>query len=65
MEELKKFLEEIAKDDPRCEQEGFNPYDDFGGNMDDSFYGGMEDGRIYLAKAILEEFFNKPLGITE
>lgn len=35
--------------------EEFIPYDAFGGNMDDAYYGGRDDGETDLASEILLE----------
>lgn len=36
--------------------EDFNPYDFFGGNMDDAYFGGSEDGETELAREVLTAF---------
>ena len=41
--------------DEHSSDEIFNPYDAFGGNFDDTYYGGMNDGEIQLARDILDE----------
>lgn len=35
-------------------EEEFDAYDRFGGNMDDSYLGGYDDGQVALAKEIVE-----------
>jgi hypothetical protein len=44
----------------RCEmcpvdEDDFNPSDIFGGNFDDCYWGGRADGRVALAREILEK----------
>jgi hypothetical protein len=54
------FLKEIASKKVRREQEDFNAYDWSGGQPDDAWDMGAEDGRIELAQELLEKFFEAP-----
>jgi hypothetical protein len=58
MDELKEFLEALAAKETYQElDEDFNPMDWFGGNFDDTYFGGVNDGRIKLAKELLNKYF--------
>jgi hypothetical protein len=48
-------LKKLAKKTVRCEQEDFAADDWFGGNFDDAYNGGIEDGEVMLAQRVLEE----------
>lgn len=59
MEKLREKLEQVAKDkgwqDAASEAgEPMNPYEFSGGNYDDAYQGGYEQGQIDLAKELLE-----------
>ena len=43
----KKMRCEVAEDDYCC------PYDWFGGNIDDAYHGGIEDGEVKIARNVL------------
>ena len=60
MTKLKEYLEKIAAQKTMYE-ECPDPMDppDFGGNQDDAFYAGQEDGEIILARALLKRFFDE------
>lgn len=44
------FTEEAFEADP----DAFNPYVVFGGNFDDAYQGGFEDGQIDMARVVLK-----------
>jgi hypothetical protein len=52
-EEMITKLKKIAARETWFEDEDFNPMDFSGGNFDDAYYGGLEDGRVDLAREIL------------
>lgn len=54
---LKSKLEKLATRKCWAENEDFCAYDYSGGNFDDAYSGGVDDGEAFLAKEILEEFF--------
>ncbi|MDP2692443.1 MAG: hypothetical protein Q8O88_02250 [bacterium] len=54
---LKIRLKELAKKTAGFDNDDFNTYDDSGGNFDDAYYRGCDDGEISLARGILKEFF--------
>jgi hypothetical protein len=37
------------------EEESFSPYDTFGGNIDDAYWGGSSDGETLMARFVLDE----------
>ena len=51
IERLKKAARRETWDDD--ESEDFNPCDRSGGNFDDAYFGGQEDGETHLARDIL------------
>ena len=50
IERLKKAARRETWDE---DAEDFNPYDRSGGNFDDAYFGGQEDGETHLAREIL------------
>ena len=57
---MKKYLEELAaKSTLQDDIDNFNPYDSCGGNFDDCYYTGAEDGETLLARHLLEKFFKE------
>lgn len=53
-EKIKELLEKLAKRDCWSDSpEDFNPMDFSGGNFDDAYFGGVEDGKAELARALL------------
>lgn len=57
MEELINKIKQITdanKGDVRCFDEDFNPDDYAGGNIDDAWQGGFDDGCSYVSNEILE-----------
>lgn len=51
---IKKILKETASRGVCYEDDDFNPMDQFGGNMDDAYWGGCQDGRVELARELLK-----------
>ena len=57
---MKKYLEELATQSTLQDDiDNFNPYESCGGNCDDCYYLGVEDGEIHLARHLLEKFFKE------
>jgi hypothetical protein len=54
MEDLIEKLKKLAERECWRDEEDFNPYEYSGGNFDDAYYGGFEDGEACLAKMVLE-----------
>jgi hypothetical protein len=50
---------EISKKKAISDSEDFNAYDWFGGNFDDAYSGGAEDGEVFLARALLHEYIKE------
>ena len=57
--DLKELLENIAKRETWLDDEDFNPYDFSGGNYDDAYFSGREDGRTELARELLNLYFKE------
>ena len=57
MEELKKYLQGLAKRQEWSDDEDFDPNDYSGGNFDDAYSGGCADGETSLARNILRRYF--------
>jgi hypothetical protein len=53
-EKLEKLAARRCWDEEDCE---FNPMDQSGGNYDDAYNGGFDDGATDLARELLYEFF--------
>ena len=53
---LADFLGKIAKNKAWCDDDDFNIYDGCGGNYDDAYSGGCDDGEILLARYILQTY---------
>ena len=53
--EMIEKLKKLAATEAACDDEDFNPYDVSGGNFDDAYYAGSNDGEILLARSILED----------
>jgi len=53
-QEIVEKLKGIADKKAWSDDEDFMPDDYAGGNIDDAYYGGENDGRISLAREILE-----------
>lgn len=58
-EKMKALLEKLASRECWSDDDDFNPYDYCGGNYDDAYYGGCEDGEAQLARRLLQEFGDK------
>lgn len=58
-DELKQKLLKVASRECWSDDPGFMNYiDDYaGGNVDDAYYGGTEDGQAQLARELLNELF--------
>ena len=55
LKEIKNILIEHAKRKTWTEDDDdFNPMDNSGGNFDDAYYGGCEDGKTELARDIIK-----------
>lgn len=54
MEELIKELKKLAERECWGDEEDFNPDDFSGGNYDDAYQGGYDDGQSKLASRILD-----------
>ena len=56
---IKEYLEKIAAQKACQDEDDFNPQDYAGGNYDDAFALGEDDGEIFLARALLKKFFTE------
>ena len=54
--DLRTYLEEIASRAVWNDAAGFSPFDYSGGNYDDAYYGGCDDGKVLLARELLKKF---------
>lgn len=54
-EEFKKRLLKLAKKKARCDKEDFMVDDYAGGNIDDAYSIGADDGEILMAREICDE----------
>ena len=59
VESLVKFLLELRKRDPWCENDEFLAVDYAAGNIDDAYDGGFHDGQSLLARHVLMIVFPK------
>jgi hypothetical protein len=57
LQELREYLETLAKKSISSDDDEFNAYDDSGGNFDDAYNMGCEDGETLLARELLAKFF--------
>lgn len=57
MEDLKSFVEKIAGGRAPADDEDFNAMDYSGGNFDDAFSLGYDEGYVGLARELLKKFF--------
>lgn len=55
MQTLIEELEATAKKTAWSDEEDFNAYDCGGGNYDDTYAGGVNDGEVHSARDILEK----------
>lgn len=46
-------LSKLARQEAQADDEDFNAYEFSGGNFDDAYYIGTVDGRIHLARELL------------
>lgn len=53
---LLNYLESIAEKNACGDREDFNAYDYSGGNYDDAYEVGVDDGEIFLARQLLDSF---------
>jgi len=49
------ILDEYDENGKSSDGEFFNPYDIYGGQPDDAFYGGMENGEVQMARDLLDK----------
>lgn len=57
---LKEKLMKIAQQTCWCDdEEQFMPYDYAGGNIDDAYSGGADDGKGIFARELLKEFWGE------
>lgn len=54
-EEFVEELKKLAARDCWCDGDDFSPCAYSGGNYDDAYYGGSDDGETLLARAVLKE----------
>ena len=54
--DLYKHLLEVSKERSNSDDGDFHVYDICAGNIDDAYYEGVNDGRIELARALLDLF---------
>ncbi len=54
-EEFVVKLKRLAERECWCDDKGFCSSDYCGGNFDDAYYGGSDDGEALLARAMLKE----------
>jgi hypothetical protein len=55
---LREELTNLAKRELACEQEDFDPQDFSGGNFDDAYDEVVHEGKVELAKYLLDEYFD-------
>lgn len=55
--ELKEYLQSLVEDDQEYD-EGWNPHDAYGGNIDDAYDGGRDEGVRDLAHTLLHKLWN-------
>lgn len=60
VEKLQEKLKGIASCECWRDNKDFTPYDYSGGNIDDAYYGGNQDGGVELARILLKDFFEPP-----
>lgn len=57
MEELKAYLEKLASRTCWTDEDDFSAMDYAGGNFDDAYNGGVDDGETQLARELLSKYF--------
>lgn len=55
MEEIIKLIQEKAKERLVSQKTDFCVYDVWGSNVDDAFWGGVDEGERFFAKALLKK----------
>lgn len=58
LEELKERMEKLASRECWQNDPEFMPHEYAGGNIDDAYNGGVDDGETLLARHLLKEFFH-------
>lgn len=58
MESLESFLKRMANSECMIDSDDFNIQDHCGGNYDDAYSTGQDDGYALLAREILKRFFD-------
>lgn len=56
---IKEFLQQLSKSNAWFDDDEFMPHEFSGGNFDDAYYGGVNDGKIELARELIERFYNE------
>lgn len=56
---IKEYLQKLASEKLSSEDEEFNPQDYCGGNFDDAWSMGQDEGFVLCARALLEKFFKE------
>lgn len=59
MKQLVELLEELAKKKTWYDREDYDTQDLSGGNFDDAYSRGCDDGEVALARELLNRFFPK------
>lgn len=59
LDDLKKHIQIIAEQDSYDDDENFDLLEACGGNYDDAYYLGAENGEISLARELLALFFKE------
>lgn len=57
MQDVKNYLEDLAIKKTWIDSEDFNPMEMSGGNFDDAYSSGLNDGETLLARKLLETYF--------
>ncbi len=58
IEALEAYIRKIAENEALFEDVEFNPCDFSGGNFDDAYSIGVDDGEIVFARELIKKFFN-------
>lgn len=56
LDSVLEYLKALARHECRHQGDDFIPSECFGGNFDDAYWGGTEDGATDLARQLLTEF---------
>jgi hypothetical protein len=54
---MEQELLKLAMRETWTDSDDFNPYEQSGGNYDDAYYAGRDDGETSLAKRLLTKYF--------